>query len=97
MNPNATLARRRSSWRTDFGYPIAVKVKTATPIDSLKPLPSGADTFTVKEMQVFTDDDLGRIMLSLVSLRGTVNIPLSRKTAAKLVSSIASRLAEQPQ
>jgi hypothetical protein len=60
-------------------------------IEQLRPLPiKGQHRLGLKELLVFSDANL--IMLSLVGQSGTVNVPLSRKTAAGLVQRLTREL-----
>jgi hypothetical protein len=62
-------------------------------IDQLQPLPiKGQHRLGLKELLVFTDADTEVIMLSLVGRSGTVNVPLSRKTAAGLAHRLTREL-----
>jgi hypothetical protein len=62
-------------------------------IAQLAPLPiKGQHRFGLKHLLVFTDADSDVIMLSLVGRSGTVNVPLSRATAAGLAHRLTREL-----
>jgi hypothetical protein len=61
-------------------------------IRALKPINPDQGTLIPKKLLVFNADD--RIVLSVVSRKGTLNLPLSRKSAAAIMGMIAKALAE---
>jgi hypothetical protein len=62
-------------------------------LEVLKPLHlrHGKDTVELKELLVFIDDQR-RIVLSVVSSRGTLNIPMKRANVSELVSALTKQL-----
>ncbi len=85
MNHDAGHSRRKPHlFRSDLHARQQV-------IQQLQPLPlNGPRQLGLKQVLVFTDD--GQIMLSLVSARGTVTVPLARKTAAGLAHRLMQQL-----
>jgi hypothetical protein len=83
--------QRESTYRE---RPRSRSYETRKQIDVLKPLaePYGDCDMQPRKLMVFNEGDL--VILSIVSQRGTVNLPMSRTSVANLLSHLGQRLAQ---
>jgi hypothetical protein len=68
----------------------------ATNIDSLRPIDPVAEDAELNVVKIIVFTEARQIIVSFVGQQGTFNVPLERRTAAGLASSLMKRLAQEP-
>src|SRR5580704_2360115 len=78
----------RPRQRRPFEYIPREPLHQRRQVDRLKPLQlrRGKDAVEFRELMVFKDGD--KLVISIITSRGTLNIPVARKTASEIVCAL---------
>jgi hypothetical protein len=82
----------RPRQRRPFEYIPREPLHQRRQVDRLKPLQlrRGKDAVEFRELMVFKDGD--KLVISIITSRGTLNIPVARKTASEIVCALTKQL-----